>query len=208
MGRKWTKEQKEAARERAKKSAAAPKSDGTSHFEIASLTGVAPDDVKSLKSTIADLQEKLALATAKRSDEEIALLASMQGIANLAGERSREVVTGRTVKVKRASGYKVAGYKDDGREILRPIWKTVELPVFLYRIDLPPCGGSDLKINGVPLYHNATVELDIDTLRTVKDLVYRCWNHDKEIHGSDENVYRKPNRDFNPLNKISARMHG
>lgn len=180
----------------------------TSHLEIASLAGVAPADNAALHAHIKDLEAKLAVATAKRSEEDLALLASIQGIANLAGERSREVPTGRTVTVKRLKNYRVAGFKDDGRDILRPVFKDVQLPTFFYRIDLPPCGGSDVKINGMPLYHNATVEVDIDTLRTLKSLVFNCWDHDRQIHGSDENAYRKANRDINPANRLSMRMTG
>jgi len=178
------------------------------HLEIASLQNVGVDDIESLKKQVANLTEKLAAATAQRSAEEIALLASLQGISSLAGDTAKEVATGKTVKVKRISTYTIAGYKDDGREIMRPKFKQVDLPTFFYKVNLPPCGGSDLKINGMPLYHGATVELDIDTLRTVKDMVFRCWAHDREIHGSDENFYRKTNRDVNPANTISMRMTG
>jgi len=161
MARKWTAEQKAAARERALKRK-------ESHAEIA----------------------------------------SMQGINSLGADSNREVATGKLVKVRRLAKYKIAGYKEDGREILRPEFKTVELPTFFYKINMPPCGGSDMKINGMPLYHGATVELDIDTLRTVKDMVFRMWAHDREIHGSDENFYRKANKDVNPQNTISMRMTG
>ena len=57
---------------------------------------------------------------------------------------------------------------------------------------LPPVGGVDLKINDVSFYHGVVYELDIDTLRSVKEMVYRLWDHDRSIHGSDENFYRKP----------------
>jgi hypothetical protein len=203
MGRKWTPEQKAAARERALKSVAKD-----SHIEIASIQDVGKEDTASLKRQIADLTAKLAAATAQRSEEELALLASLQGINSLAGADAKEVATGKMVKVRRLARYKVTGYKEDGREILRPEFKSVELPTFFYKINMPPCGGSDMKINGMPLYHGATVELDIDTLRTVKDMVYRMWAHDREIHGSDENFYRKANKDVNPQNTISMRMTG
>lgn len=179
-----------------------------SHAEIASLNGVAPDDVEALKKQIKDLEGKLEVATAGRTEEELSLLASLQGIASLANER--EVATGKFVKVRRLANYKVVGYRDEagGREILRAQFKTVELPTYFYKVNLPPCGGTHLMINGLPVYHNATIEFDIDTLRTVKDMVYRCWAHDREIHGTDENFYRKTNRDVNPQNTISMRMTG
>jgi hypothetical protein len=201
MGRKWTPEQKAAARERqmARKDA---------HAEIASVEGVGDEDLVALKAKVKNLEEKLAAATAQRSEEELALLASLQGINSLGSDAGREVATGKRVKVRRLSKYTIAGYKDDGREILRPEFKSVELPTYFYKINMPPCGGADLKINGMPLYHGATVELDIDTLRTVKDMVFRMWTHDREIHGSDENFYRKQQKDVNPSNTLSMRMVG
>lgn len=105
-----------------------------------------------------------------------------------------EVPTGKTIKVQRAAGYKVVGHRDDGREIIKPVFRTVTLPTYFYKIDMPPCGGTDLKINGTPYYHGGVYELDLDTLRTVKEMVNRLWKHDSEIHGSDENFYRKQSK--------------
>src|SRR5574340_942318 len=105
-----------------------------------------------------------------------------------------EVPTGKTIKVQRAAGYKVVGHRDDGREIIKPVFRTVTIPTYYYKIDMPPCGGTDLKLNGTPYYHGGVYELDLDTLRTVKEMVNRLWKHDAEIHGSDENFYRKQSK--------------
>jgi len=35
------------------------------------------------------------------------------------------------------------------------------------------------------------VRCDARTLSTLKDIVYRNWKHDRDIHGTDENFYRK-----------------
>jgi hypothetical protein len=85
----------------------------------------------------------------------------------------QEVATGKTVKVKRAPwirsgkpGYKVVGYKDDGREILKPSSKDVELPTYFYKIDMPPVGGDRPQDERRPFYHGTVYEFDIDTLRT------------------------------------------
>jgi hypothetical protein len=83
------------------------------------------------------------------------------------------------------------GYKDDGREILKPVFRVIEVPTYFYKINMPPCGGEDCKQNGISLYHGAVYELDLDTLRTVKEWVYRLWDHDRNTSGSNENFYRK-----------------
>ena len=160
--------------------------------EVASLDG-APDTTKdALRAEIAELKAKLAASDAARGDSEKLALAAAQAQGALMQRDIQEVPTGKTVKVQRLDHYKVVGHKDDGREILKPVFHSVTLPTFFYKIDMPPCGGTDLKINGTPFYHGAVYELDVDSLRTVKDMVFRTWKHDSDIHGSDENFYRKP----------------
>jgi hypothetical protein len=65
-------------------------------------------------------------------------------------------------------------------------------PRFLYKINLPPSGGIDIKINGTSFYHDQQYEIGLDTLRSLKDVVARCWQHEQSIHGSNENFYRRP----------------
>ncbi len=159
--------------------------------KVASIKDVAPDDVAKLLTEIADLKAQLKVETAARGEAEAAALEAAQAQGSLLQTEVQEVPTGKKIKVKRANGYKVTGHRDDGREILKPIWKDVELPTFFYKIDMPPVGGTDFKINGVPFYHGTVYEFDEDTLRSVKEIVYRLWDHDRQIHGSDENFYRK-----------------
>jgi hypothetical protein len=64
---------------------------------------------------------------------------------------------------------------------------------YRYRIELPPSGGLDVRINGVPYYHGQEYSVDLDTLRTLKDAVHRSWAHEASIRGSNENAYRRPN---------------
>lgn len=170
------------------------------HVEIASIEDVSSENEARLLKEIADLRSRLQVAESKRTDEEKAALQTAQAQGMLMQRQIEEVPTGRTIKVKRLKEYKVVGHKEDGREILKPEFKTVDIETYFYKIDMPNCGGTDLKLGGVPYYHGAVYELDIDTLRTVKDMIYRLWKHDAEIHGSDENFYRKPER-----RQISAR---
>jgi hypothetical protein len=173
--------------------------------EVASLK-VAPNETEvRLLAEIDELKAKLGLSEAARSEAEAAALAQAESQGALLQGKNEEVPTGKKIKVQRLDRYKEVGYKDDGRPILKPIFKTVEIPTFFYRVDMPPCGGIDLKINGTPFYHGAVYELDLDSLRTVKEMVYRTWDHDRQIHGSDESFYRGKHMDLDPRNRMSAR---
>jgi hypothetical protein len=94
------------------------------------------------------------------------------------------------VKVKRLLKYEVKGYKEDGREILKPEFQVVEIPSYFYKIDIPPVGGEGLTVNGIMLQHGAVYEFDLDSLRSVKEMVARLWQHERNISGSNENFYR------------------
>ena len=59
------------------------------------------------------------------------------------------------------------------------------------KIDLPPVGGVDLKINGMPLYHGEQYKVTSESLRTIKEMMFRCWQHEANISGSNENFYRR-----------------
>ena len=65
-------------------------------------------------------------------------------------------------------------------------------PMFWYKIDLPPSGGTDIKICGVPFYHGQQYKVDVNQLRSLREIVARTWAHEQSIRGSNENFYRKP----------------
>ena len=73
-----------------------------------------------------------------------------------------------------------AGKDEDGNE-----W-------WHYKIDLPPSGGLDIKINGVAYYHGQQYKVQRGTLQALKDIVARTWVHENSIKGSNENFYRTP----------------
>lgn len=163
-------------------------------MEVASTAGTSGEDVKKLLAEIAGLKEKLAVSEQTRGESEKAALAAAeaQGANLMMQSNIMEVPTGKKIKVQKLDHYETVSYKDDGRPILKPKFKTVEVDTYFYKIDLPPVGGVGLTINGMPLYHGTVYEFDIDSLRTVKDLVFKVWKHEADIHGSDENLYRKP----------------
>lgn len=164
--------------------------DGTQFVETVSVKDVATQDVEKLLAQIADLREQLKVSEAGRTEAQAAALAAAEAQGALMQREIVEVATGRTVCVQRCKGYKTVGYRDGGRPQIEPVFHMVELPTYYYKIDMPPVGGTDLKLNDTPMYHGQVVEVDIDTLRTLKDMVFRLWKHDADIHGSDENFYR------------------
>ena len=176
------------------------KKEAEKHAVVASITGVENDVEMRLLKEISDLKAKLAVAETARSAAEQDALATAQAQGMLMQRQIEEVPTGKTVKVQRLKEYKVVGHKDSGDEILKPVFHAVSIPTYFYKIDMPPCGGVDMKINGASYYHGAVYEFDLDTLRTVKEMMFRLWKHDADIHGSDENAYRKPQR-----TRLSAR---
>lgn len=72
-----------------------------------------------------------------------------------------------------------AGATDDGDKL------------WWYRIDLAPCGGLDLKINGEQYVHGETYKFTTDLLRSVKEIVARTWAHENSINGANENPYKQ-----------------
>lgn len=191
-------EQKEKAKERAAKARAA-KAAKTSHAEVVDISDVTPSDTSKLLAEIAGLREKLAASESGRSADQQAALELAKAQGSFIGQHD-EVPSGRQVEIDVLDKYKVVDHHNDGRPILEAVFKKAMIDTYFYKIDMPPCGGLDLKINGVPYYHGSTVEVDLNVLRSMKEIVARCWLHDQSIHGSDENFYRAPKK-----NTISAR---
>lgn len=72
-----------------------------------------------------------------------------------------------------------AGKDEDGNEL------------YWYRIDLAPCGGTEIKINGMPYYHGQTYKFGTDLLRSIKEIVSRTWEHEANVNGVNENVFKQ-----------------
>lgn len=156
----------------------------TQHVAVASIADTSEDDVAALRAQIADLTEQLAGARSATEQNALATAESQH-------RDIQEVATGKTVLIQKCVGYKTVGYKDSGEPIKKPIFDEVEVPTYFYKVDIPPVGGEGLMPNGVQLYHNTVYEMDIDTLRSVKEQVYRLWQHEANISGSNENFYRR-----------------
>lgn len=175
-----------------------------SFVKVADTTSMSTRE-KELMDRLAKLQDLYDKAKELNKDQQAALDEVKAQGSTLQISSVVEKPTGRLVEVTKSAGQYVDGHREDGRAIIKTKWKRVKVPTYYYKIDMPPCGGSHLMINGVPYYHGVVVELDADTLRTVKEMIYRMWDHDRQIHGSDENFYRGQNKDINPRNRMSMR---
>ena len=133
------------------------------------------EQLEALRRKIAELESALEVANEEGD-------AARQRAAYFAAG-DEETPTGRTVKIKKAKN----PWVKNADEL---VFEEVELPTFFYKIDMPPVGGVDIKINGESLYHGHTYEFTLETLRSVKEFVYRLRAHEAAIHGSDEDVYR------------------
>jgi hypothetical protein len=137
------------------------------------------EELKAMRAEVDRLTAALDIANAGRTEAE-AMSAAMAFSGN-----TEEQPTGKTVSVEICLN---PAERDEKK--LR--YKTVDLPTFLYTIQLPTGAGIDLTTNGIPYYHGQTYEVDQYTLTDLKSRVARCWDHEKSIHGGDENAFRKP----------------
>src|SRR6202158_6117198 len=128
------------------------------------LNAGALETPEQLKARIAQLEEELRRSGAAR------LIAEEESSRLSAQAQSTMFTTNVTERFSRIA--------DDGSD------------VYWYRIDLAPCGGTEIKINGVPYYHGSTYEFRTDLLRSIKEILARTWDHENNIQGSNENAYK------------------
>lgn len=148
---------------------------------------------KSMAELLAEverLQAALGVSEKARTDAEVSALMAAQASPYTGG--TEEQATGKTIKVKKCVNPWVALAKDDKAEAVYK-YITVDMPTYFYRLDLP-AGAINLSTNGVEFYHGQTYELSYDTLIDIKSRVARCWDHEKSIHGQNENMFRKPSQ--------------
>jgi len=148
----------------------------------------AKQTIEELQAEIARLSAALSESDSKLSDAEKmahAMAAASRFMVNYSGEQA----TGKTVTLN-------VCLNPDCRDKTKLKWKEVEYPTYFYAIQLPAGAGISLTTNGVEYYHGETYEFDSITLAEMKSRVARCWDHEKSIHGDNENAYRKPTNIF------------
>jgi hypothetical protein len=144
--------------------------------------------VKDLQSQIADLQAQLLSEKEARSAAEDNAKATAD--AGIFVNRSDEQPTGKTIKIQKCSN---PWETDERKQKLI----SVDVPTYYYQIQLPTGSGISLTTNGQDFRHGDTYTVDLYTLIDLKSRVARCWDHEKSIHGDNENAYRRPtNRHF------------
>ena len=140
--------------------------------------------IAELQEQVAKLQEELEQSEQKKSEaEELAKAMSQAG--QFIGSTAEEQPTGKTMTVRMCANPYV---RKEGQQK----WIDVKLPTYFYTIILPTGAGLSLTTNGTEYFHGETYEFDSIALAEMKSRVARCWEHEKSIHGENENAYRKP----------------
>lgn len=142
---------------------------------------------------IEQLRAEVERLTTALSDAEKAATADSEAAlrAKFIGNDHEELPTGKSVKVTSLKVMKIVGYTNEGIPMREPVWEEIEVPTFMYRIDMPAIGGDSIRINGQDYYHGQTYTVDLHTLRSLKEIVYRLRAHEATVFGSNENAYRK-----------------
>lgn len=153
---------------------------------------------------IAQLEAELAIERQARADsqeEQARQLAQAQSVA-IQMSNIKEVLAGSTLVERRDAKGEVVTKRvpvlepdgaqrvEDGRKVWETEPVTDEVEVYWYKIELPPSAGMAVSVNGQELFHGQTYKFTMDSLRTVKELVYRSWAHERSIHTNEENIYR------------------
>ena len=148
-------------------------------------------NVSELEAEIIRLKHELGVKDQALNEAQADALHAAESQGMLAQDQVTEVPSKKMARIMVLDKYEIKGYKDDGREILKATFKPKMVPTYFYKVMLAPNGGMDMKMNGVELFHGGVYEMDIDTLRSVKEIIYRGWKHEREFRGTDENFYRR-----------------
>jgi carboxylesterase type B len=134
--------------------------------------GTTPAFAADQDESIDALRERIRQLEAQNEKLEAAKDIAEEESARLSAQAQSSLLTSSVVE-------RFAGKADDGTDL------------WYYRIDMAPCGGTELRINGRPYLHGETYKFDTDTLRTVKEMVARTWVHENDINGHAFNPYRQ-----------------
>lgn len=136
-----------------------------------------------LLAEIESLRAQLDVANTEKTEAQA--MAAAMAEATAFGGNAEERATGKTIKMNVCLNPWVTKEKDQK-------FKDVEVPTYYYTIDLPAGAGLYLLTNNMQFFHGETYEVEGAVLADLKSRVARCWDHEKSIHGDNENAYRKP----------------
>jgi hypothetical protein len=142
--------------------------------------------LEELQAEVAKLQASLDEANTKKTlaEDMARTMASMNPLVS-GSTVTEEQATGKTIDVEVCTN----PWERDEKKY---VYKTVKLPTYFYNIQLPAAAGLCLTTNGREFYHGQTYEFTSMELAEMKDRVAKCWWHEKNIHGENENAYKKP----------------
>lgn len=137
-----------------------------------------------LIAEIARLQSELGIEKQLRSESE-AQAHAMASSSPFSQHTAEEYPTGRTITVKEC-------LNKTEKDPKKAKFGNVEYPTYYYAINIPAGVGTCITTNGIDYCHGQTYEFTAAELGDMKSRVARCWEHEKSIHGENENSYRKP----------------
>lgn len=139
--------------------------------------------MKKLEESSAKLQIALDEKDKKILELEAKAEASGADALTIMGRQTAERYLGRREVPMKTYDHKKKEYVDG----------VTHIDMFEYLVDLAPNQGTEIKINGIPFNHGYPVEVDVNTLRTLKDMIARGWWHESQINGNQEAKFRRPN---------------
>ena len=137
-------------------------------------TPAAPSSEDLLKQ-IQDLQAQLAATTSALQQSEQAQADILRQLSSI--PIAQEVHAGKAKKT-------VVDAKGSESE--------VEVDIYAMTINLPASAGMFIRINDFPLYNGQTYKLEMDTVRSVKEAMYRAWWHENNVAGDEREVAYRP----------------
>lgn len=82
------------------------------------------------------------------------------------------------------------------------------LDYFRYLIDLPPSGGMYITLGNNQYVHGDQYDLDVNTLRSVQEVVARSWLHEAQINGNNEAAWGRKKVNTTLSMKTGRVSHG
>ncbi len=153
--------------------------DGVSTAQLlARIEALEADNRKAAESLSASEKARIsaeaALAEREAKNEEV--------IVSIMGRQAQEQHIGKRLVPVRTYDHK------------KKTWVETEAEVDFYRylVELPPSAGMAIRLGPNQFDHGSIVEVDYNTLRSLKEQVHRSWAHEASIRESENAWGRRP----------------